>query len=57
MSKKWLWKQASLTIQGPRWGTWNGAQWRRPLETVSVSSVRGTWREGSFTADPEGYVK
>jgi hypothetical protein len=24
---------------------------------VYWGSVRGTWREGSFTGDPEGYVK
>jgi hypothetical protein len=28
-------------------------------QSVSLcgSSVRGTWRKGSFTGDPEGYVK
>jgi hypothetical protein len=31
----------------------------RDEESVSLcgSSVRGTWREGSSAADPEGYVK
>ena len=24
---------------------------------LSQRSVRGTWREGSFTGDPEGYIK
>jgi len=27
------------------------------MEHLYGSSVRGTWREGSFTGSPEGYVK
>jgi hypothetical protein len=62
-----LWKRASLSIGGPledmegtplpgtsidsKRGLW---KWRVSL---NGSSVRGTWREGSFTGDPEGYVK
>jgi hypothetical protein len=33
-------------------GTGNGASL-----SLSLWSVRGTWREGFFTWDPEGYVK
>jgi len=36
-------------------------RWRRVLEKGQISlcgsSMRGTWREGSFTGDPEGYAK
>jgi hypothetical protein len=27
------------------------------MELLYGSSVKGTWREGSFTGSPEGYIK
>ena len=39
-------------------GLWemDGGYWKWSV-FLCGSSVRGTWREGSFTTDPEGYVK
>jgi len=69
MRKRSLWKQASLSTEA-FWGTRGevclmetSRDSKRGLWKLSVcvslygSSVRGTWREGSFTGDPEGYVK
>jgi len=33
-----------------------GGLWKRSVSLYG-RSVRGTWRGGSFTGDPEGYVK
>jgi len=34
-----------------------GGLWKQVPLSLYRSSVKGTWREGSFTGDPEGYVK
>ena len=65
MCKRRLWKRASLSIgallEDPEEGSFNGDSERqmRALEMKHLygSSVRGTWRERSFTGGPEGYIK
>ena len=54
--------------KGPRLETWKGGSFYRELwetndgrlwkQNISLygTSARGTWREGSFTGDPERYV-
>jgi hypothetical protein len=46
-----LWGQASLSIGAPL-GNLEGG-----LYLFEGALMMGTWREGSFTGDPEGYVK
>ena len=45
------WAHLSGTLRDGRKGLW---KWNVPL---CGSSVKGTWREGSFTGDPEGHVE
>jgi hypothetical protein len=67
--KRWLWKWASLSIWAPMENPdgWRGSFTRNfeawmeegsGNKSLSLygSCVRRTWREGSSTGDPEGYV-
>jgi len=55
-----LWKWVYLSIGEPGGGSvyWElleiveGGLWKRSI-SLCVSSVRGAWRRGSFTEDPE----
>jgi len=58
-----LWRQASLFMGAPLGNLEGGSftrdfdRWMKEgLRKWSVS-LRGTWREGSFTENPKGYVK
>ena len=47
--------EGGLIYQG-LWVTDEGGFWKCSV-SLYWSSARGTWREGSFTGDPEGHVK
>jgi len=65
MCKRRLWKRASLSIgtllEDPEEGSFTEDSERQmralEMEHLYGSSVKGTWREGSFTGGPEGYIK
>ena len=58
-----LWRQASLSTGAPLRKLEEGSftkdyeQWIKEGISLCGSSVRGTWREGSFTGEPKGYAK
>jgi hypothetical protein len=54
MAMLWKLERASYTMlsESFKYGYGNGASL-----SLYGSSARETWREGSFTGDPEGYVK
>lgn len=66
--KRRLWKRATLSKGAPlgnlKGGSFTGSSgetdegghWKWSISLYG-SSVRGTWKEGSFTRYPEGYVK
>ena len=68
MCKRRFWKWTSLSIEGPTGGpggvfhllgTYRDSRrglWKSSV-TLYGSSVRGIWREGSFTVGPEGCMK
>ena len=67
MCKGRLWSWASLSI-GAAVGNLEGGsftrnfeRWMKGLKEMGISlqgsSMRGTWREGSFTGDPRRYAK
>ena len=62
-----LWRQASFSTRALLWNLegdsytrdWKmnaGGLWKQSI-SLCGSSMRGTWRDGSFTGDPEGYAK
>jgi hypothetical protein len=61
--KRWLWKRASLSIgallEDLEGGSFTGDSGRQiralEMELLYGSSMRGTWREGSFTGNSESY--
>jgi hypothetical protein len=66
--KRRLWKRASLSIGAPLGKLEGGFFYRGIRETVKEGleterlslyggCARGTWREVSFTENPEGYIK
>jgi len=64
MCKRGLWKWTSLSIgallEDLEEGSFTGDCERQmralEVERLYGSSVRGTWREGSFTGGPQGYI-